>query len=228
MSTIIEVRVGASTDDAYRRLTADYWSLTNVANPAGHGSVTAYQYGCGMRFLNITIPQGATIDTAYMIFKSVYEDHGSIIKTRISAEDVDNAVTFADNSSTFDTRWAARTTARVDWDDIPWWDAAEQGADTTSPEIKTVIQEVIDRDGWSSGNAIVIFWEDFENRTGNYNDARRRAYSYDGSADDAPLIHIEYTYEAPSGWTGKFCGTTNPAKINGVAVASIANVNGVG
>lgn len=33
--------------------------------------------------------------------------------------------------------------------------------------------------------------------------------------------------EAPPGWTGTICGVTNPAKINGIAVANIAKVNGV-
>lgn len=32
--------------------------------------------------------------------------------------------------------------------------------------------------------------------------------------------------EAPAGWTGKIAGITNPAKINGVAVANIASVMG--
>lgn len=32
---------------------------------------------------------------------------------------------------------------------------------------------------------------------------------------------------AVAGWTGKFCGVTNPTKINGISVANIAKVNGV-
>jgi len=34
-------------------------------------------------------------------------------------------------------------------------------------------------------------------------------------------------YAAAGGWTGKINGVTNPAKINGIAVADIAKVNGV-
>lgn len=33
--------------------------------------------------------------------------------------------------------------------------------------------------------------------------------------------------EVPAGWTGKINGVTNPAKINGVAVADITSVMGV-
>ena len=32
---------------------------------------------------------------------------------------------------------------------------------------------------------------------------------------------------APSGWTGKICGVTNPSKICGVSVANISKVCGV-
>jgi len=38
---------------------------------------------------------------------------------------------------------------------------------------------------------------------------------------------LTYGSEESSGWTGKINGVTNPAKINGIAVANIAKVNGV-
>lgn len=37
------------------------------------------------------------------------------------------------------------------------------------------------------------------------------------------LAQVEWE-EGAVGWTGKICRLTNPAKINGVAVADIANV----
>ena len=40
------------------------------------------------------------------------------------------------------------------------------------------------------------------------------------------LAQVEWE-EGAAGWTGKICGITNPAKINGVAVADIASVMGV-
>jgi len=39
------------------------------------------------------------------------------------------------------------------------------------------------------------------------------------------IAQVEWT-ETPSGWTGKINSITNPAKINGVAVADIASVMG--
>uniref|UniRef100_A0A6M3KNE6 Lectin/glucanase superfamily protein n=1 Tax=viral metagenome TaxID=1070528 RepID=A0A6M3KNE6_9ZZZZ len=186
-------QVAASTDDVTRRITASLLSLID-ANKAGYYSAASKQFGCGMRFLNITIPNAQVIDSAYLILRCSTSQSGVIVNTRISAEDVDDAVTFAQDEAAFDARFAAHTTARIDWDAIPAWTL---DTDYNSPEIKTVIQEIVDRVGWASGNDIVLFWEDFEDRsTHATNYCRRDAYSYDGSAEFCPKLVINYT-EAP-------------------------------
>lgn len=190
MATEITRQVGAGSDDTMRRLTPSDWSLTGQRLCAGAGSqVEYYQSGCGMRFTNITILQKATIDEAYLTIYAGNSDNGTVVNTRISAEDVDDAATFADNEGAFDTRWANRTTARVDWDAIAAW---TQNTAYNSPEIKTVIQEIVDRDGWASGQDIVIFWEDFEDRSTHGTDTRRQSYSYEGYSPYAPQLVITY------------------------------------
>lgn len=42
-----------------------------------------------------------------------------------------------------------------------------------------------------------------------------------------PVPRPVYSFHVAVGWTGKVCGVTNPAKINGIAVANIAKVIGV-
>ncbi len=188
-------QVGESTDDATRLLSPDYFSLVTSSDRAGADGVDN-QAGTGMRFTNITIPQGSTIDQAYLTFRCAYALTGVTVRTRISAEDVDDAPTFAADKAAFDTRWAARTTARVDWDGIGAWTL---DSDYDSPEIKTVIQEIVDRANWASGNDTVIFWEDFEDRSSHVSGARRLAYSYDGSSTYAPKLIITYS---EVGWLG--------------------------
>jgi len=183
-------QVGGSTDDCIRRLTPAWWSLTYASLWAGAEAVDIYQAGCGMRFTNITIPHGVAIDAAYLIFRCSQDFAGVVCNSRISAEDVDDALTFADDSDAFDTRWAARTTARVDWDAIPAWTTPN---DYNSPEIKTVIQEIVNRGGWASGQAMVIFWEDFEDRSTHAEGVHRWGYAYDGSSTYAPQLVITYT-----------------------------------
>jgi hypothetical protein len=147
-----------------------------------------------MRFTNVTIPPGSVITAAYLTLRARLSESGTACLTRISAEDVDDAPTFADDLAVFITRWNARTAARVNWDNIPNWTA---DTNYNSPEIKTVIQEIVDRAGWASGNDIVIFWEDFEDRSTHAVCNRRSAIPYDLTPANAPILHIEYiaTYD---------------------------------
>lgn len=187
---VVEKQVIASSDDCYRQLTPSGWDLTTGYQYAGCRDSSNYQYGGGMRFQAIAIPKGAVITAAYLTFQAHFNLAGTIVRTRISAEDVDDAPTFADDAATFDTRWTNRTAARVDWDEIPAW---TQGEDYDSPSIVSVIQEIVNRDNWASGNDIVIFWEDFDDRSDHNEAARRIALSYDGDTTYCPKLHIEYT-----------------------------------
>ncbi len=177
--------VGASSDDAHRELGTGEWSLTYSGVVAGANSGTFNRAGCGMRFTNITIPQASTIDQAYLTLRAILSKSGNDVNTRISAEDVDDAPTFADNAVAFDARWANRTTTRVDWNTIPAWTA---GLDYDSPEIKTVIKEIVDRGGWNSGQDIVIFWEDFEDRSTHAYNAHRIAAAWDRDTTPPQLV----------------------------------------
>ena len=191
IDTDVDEQVGTSTDDCLRRLVSSYWSLTHGTLRAGCTSAEYYQQGSGMRFDNITVPKGATIGAAYITIYAYEDGSTTTVNSKVSAEDVDDAPTFADDSAAFDARWANRGTP-VDWDGIGTWTA---GQPYNSPEIKTVIKEIVDRGSWASGNAIVIFWEDFDNLSSV--GARRYGKSYDNSTSDAATIHIEYTEVGP-------------------------------
>jgi len=171
--------VGASSDDCYRRLTTSLFELTDWSLYAGgppSTSTSLHQYGSGMRFTGLTIPNGATITSAYLKVVCRLNKAGTVVNTKISAEDVDSAPTFADDADAFDTRYNNHTTEMVNWDAIPAWTA---GIEYTSPNIGTVIKEIVDRTEWESGNDIVIFWEDFDDRSTHANYACRLADSYD-------------------------------------------------
>ena len=184
----LDLQVGASTDDAVTYESNDWWGLTNSHFGAGNNGATYYKCGSGARFTNVTIPQGATIITAYLTLTASQNQSSATCYSKISAEDVDDAATFADDQAAFITRFNNHTTARVDWDAIGAW---ALDTEYNSPEIKTIIQEIVNRAGWSSGSAVVVFWEDFDNLSSS--GAIRFAHSYDGSTTKAPKLHIEYT-----------------------------------
>ena len=76
---------------------------------------------------------------------------------------------------------------------MPAWDTA--GQTHQSPSLVPIVQELIDRPGWASGNALVVL----VSGTG-----RRTARSYDANPAKAPLLHIDYVPEDPA------CDDGNP------------------
>lgn len=191
----IEKQVAAGTDDCYRKLVADTWNLASTVLYVGRYAADNKQQGCGMRFTGVTIPHGAMVLEAHLTVRAQTARSSTTFKSYISAEDVNDAATFADDSAAFDTRYAGRTTAKVAWEPSSGWLI---DTDYESPDIKTVLQEVFDRPGWVSGNDIVIFWEDYDDRsTGD--EAQRVAYSYEGSSTYAPKLVITYIIEQAVG-----------------------------
>jgi len=144
-----------------------------------------------MRFTNITIPRGATIAGANVTFVANHSKSNTTCKVLIRAIAADDA---AAPTTRAEAMGAPRTTASVAWSSIPAWTAETS---YTSPDIASVIQELVNRPGWSSGNAIVIYEED----NGSTANAHRQAYSFDGSAAKAPTLHVEYVLNPPTAAT---------------------------
>lgn len=179
----------ASSDDCHRILEPDHWSLTSTYAGAGGAGTGAAQLGCGIRFPGVAVDQGAIIDDGtHLTLRAKYDRALTTVNSKISAEDVDSAITFADDKAAFDTRFGLHTTARVTWNNIGAWTTPN---DYNSSEIKTVIKEIVDRGGWASGQDIVIFWEDFDGQsTDDVANNVRQAESFDGSEANAPKLVI--------------------------------------
>jgi len=146
-----------------------------------------------MRFTNITIPKGSTITAAYITITARADRSATVVNSKIHGEDADSPSAFSDYS---DYSGRPRTSAEVNWDDIPAW---TQNNEYDSPDISAIIQEIIDREGWASGNALVIFWDDHDDRSTHSDQTNRAGQSYDGSSGQAPELHIEYTEPAAGG-----------------------------
>jgi len=180
MIKVVRVRVAASGDDGQADSTGTWDSalaLTYVGN-IGFG-IQAHGWA---RFLGIRVPRGAKIVHAYLDYIEYDALSGAGIKSTIKAEAADNptqVVSYADFVS------RTRTTAYARWNDIS--DLAIN-APARSPDIRQVIQEVVNRIGWADGNAISLFHED----AGSVAWAFRSFWAYEGSTTKAPLLHIEY------------------------------------
>lgn len=102
------------------------------------------------RFQNVTIPQGANIDSAFLHIYA-HEDESDQAIVKVYAEAIDNSPMFSESEALDDRTW---TTTYLDWDITEPWTMWEP---YRSPDLSAVIQEVIDRPGWESGNALTLF-----------------------------------------------------------------------
>ena len=205
----LDAQVGASYDDMYAYATGS--GSGSYARTSGHvfaadHTATAYDYASGLRFTSITVPAGATI-TAASVSLTADASQASPPPTTLSGQAADDAADFAsDDDTSFNAR--TRTTASVSWTPAAW----SSGTTYTSPDLASVLQEIVDRAGWSSGNAVVLFWSDPTTGWGG-TDSRLSAASYDGSPTEAASLHLEYT-------TG---GTDTNAPSIPTALAASAN-----
>ena len=154
-----------------------------------------------MRFTNVAIPAGATIDAATLVlvaFASRF-DGGATPSGSLKGRKLANCPQFTTITDYNDTTTYPRTTANVTW----WPSSANWVAYTscTSPELKTVVQEIIDVDGWTTGNAIQIEWHYIDNGwhgSDRKHTADYRSFSaYEHATYNPPILNVEYTSSVP-------------------------------
>ena len=144
------------------------------------------------RFNNIVAEQGATIQSAYFkINKRGFSGNSADYDFYVAAYDADNQ---AAPTTAAGLNHSNYTTAQIAWGSNTDTGngtirSAANGTVLSSPDIKTAIQEVVDRSGWSSGNSIVIAFYPKTNVSGGYN---QMVYveMYDDSGDVPPQLEI--------------------------------------
>ena len=166
--------VSASGDDGYHYTANGSMNTTStlwqIGNPV---------YETWMRFASVTIPQGATITNAFI--RGIGYTTNAVPGTgNIYAAAVDNAtapVTEGDYNA------LTATTNYVQWA----ISSTTAGVAIDSPNLTTVVQEIIDRGGWSSGNALMFMGF-------GVTASAKSIASYDHATYNPPELHVEYTY----------------------------------
>ncbi|NMM48737.1 WD40 domain-containing protein [Marinigracilibium pacificum] len=204
-STIVKKKVTATNDDAEQ-------NVDNTMNLSSD-DLDMGERRAGMRFTNLAIPQGATIQSAFINFKSKSGNTNPSYLT-IKGQAANNAGSFT--SSNFNISNRQSTNATVSWS-VPHWSANQRSSAQKTPDIKDVVQEIVNRSGWSSGNAMVFI---IENTSG-----ARKALSFDSpNSADAPELVINYTTStspvSSDVWLEAECGSVGS---NGFAINSGLN-----
>ena len=142
------------------------------------------------RFSNVTVPQGGIITSAYIQF-FVFSGNKSPDVT-IYGNDIDNAVA---PTSAAEYASLVKTTANVAW-------AISNPSNYVSydsPEIKTIVQEIVNRASWDSGNAMQFL---IESNLTNIVNQGITVVTFDGSSEGwmigvaptlfSPRLYITY------------------------------------
>ncbi|NEQ48728.1 MAG: T9SS type A sorting domain-containing protein [Leptolyngbya sp. SIO3F4] len=137
----------------------------------------------GLRFQNIVIEQGTTIDSAFIVF------HAHEGKTAADVAMLTIVGDAADDAQTFDAGGGftdmylltdrPQTTAQVDWtvaEDWVIWQPYK------TADISSIVQELVNRPGWTSGNAMafILLGED---QGPSVNENAREFTSFENIAD---------------------------------------------
>jgi len=178
-ATDFSKRIAASVDDGFIVSSWGYTGTTTVM-----GAAASSPYTAGYRFNSVTIPQGDTINSATIKLNPIFDDSDSIL-TKIYGIDEDDTADFSS-----DPTGRTKTTASVDWDFGP----VTQDIIVTSPDISTIVKEIVDRGGWVSGNDMGFLVLD-DGSTSNNNISFD---SYDGVPDSAALLNINYGAVVPA------------------------------
>lgn len=172
--------VSASNEDGYW---AGGWSSNSSTVGIGKNFLGGTVYS-GWRFNNITIPQGVTVTSAYLRITADETKSDNILFKIYGIDEDDTA-----NMSS-DPVGRAKTSASVNWQ----INGQVAGTEYTSPDIASVIQEIINRGGWVSGNDLGLITDD----NGTANDKIGRFESYDGSSTLCAELEINYIAGSPS------------------------------
>ncbi len=180
-----EVRISFGADDAEERVNGSVALGNNdleLVNST-EGGVTGNQT-VGLRFRGVPVEQGATITNAYVQFQADESQSGATTLT-IQGQAADNAPVFVNAAFNISSR--PRTSASASWSPAAWT-VGQAGPAQRTGNIAPVIQEIVGRGGWASGNSLVLIF------TGT---GKRVAEPFEGSAVGAALLHIESTPPPP-------------------------------
>lgn len=191
--TTFTKRIAVGGDDGY---SGSGGQFDATGNDVLIGTISTVGANAFYRFTSVTIPQGATILSAKLTFQASATQSGVTVNTKIFCNAADNATAPTSNAT-----HAAKTRTTA----FAAYSPAAQTLDSfyDSADFTTAVQEVINRAGWVSGNALMVLIDN----NASTNNAIRYAGSYERNSSNAALLTLTYV-----GGGGNF----QPAMILGV------------
>lgn len=182
-SGTLSYQVTSSADDAEEGESGSVYLTSSDLELIFDSYASQNNQTVGIRFQNIHLPQDALINSAYIQFTVDEEDsekdptnllfYGEKTANSLTFEDIDNNISQRPLTSSF-----------AEWNNIALWNTrGESGKDQQSPDLKEIIQEIIQDKDWQILNALSIVVK---------GEGKRVAESYNGAPASAPKLIIEY------------------------------------
>lgn len=170
--------ISAGNDDAY-----EINSSVNLSSNTLKLSDSTTPVLLGLRYQGLNIPRGATITSAYIRFTSTSYNVASTDLT-ISGELSGNASEFSNSANNLSSR--TKTASSVLWNSDNNWPVSNETI--SSPDITSVLQEIVNQDTWCGGNALSLLVEGVGTSTGS----ARQSRSYNEGSGLSPQLVITY------------------------------------
>ena len=153
VAQLLTINVASGADDAEESVATGVVSLTSTDLEIvdDEGTAAGLQRA-GLRFAGLALPPGATMVEARLQF-TADESQSGPMSLNIAAQAANNAAVFTATARNLTDR--PRTATRVPWQPAAWT-AAAAGFAQQSPNLAAVVQEVVDRPGWTSGSALAF------------------------------------------------------------------------
>ncbi|NRA12434.1 MAG: hypothetical protein HRT57_10825, partial [Crocinitomicaceae bacterium] len=151
-SQTFEQYIQSSSDDAEEKFDGSYVTTTSSDIEMVYDSWNTQELQTiGLRFESIAIPSNSVITNAYIQFTADGSSSGNNTIT-IVGEDISNSTTFENTTDNISSR--TPTTAIVSWASIPSWSDNQAGTAQKTPDLSSIVSEVISSNGWQNGNPI--------------------------------------------------------------------------
>lgn len=138
----------------------------------------------GFRFDGVEVPNGAIVADAYIQFTARTVENVNPCVLNIKAQLDTDAQPISWNN--FDLSSRPSTNNSVAWSPPNWNYVDEAGLGQRTPNLKEVVQEIVDQSGWSTNNAVLFLLEG----TGG-----RSAWSYNNDPLKSAQLCVTYTLD---------------------------------
>lgn len=176
--TTLNLQVSANADDASEDGSGTGFSSSWPTNYIYEHTVVSSTKNSGMRFQSVTVPAGATIDSAD--WQGYTKSGTNDPYFQLHAEDVDDSDDFL---TTGDVNDRVRTTA------FTLVDETNLAIGWHTEDVTTAVAEVIARPGWASGNALTLLSTSPLTQSLRWWDVE----AHNGNSGNAPKLDIDYT-----------------------------------